>query len=82
MGIFLCITAHVSLCLRLPQVLDPAHMHVYRDITLGEYLTKHNYSKAFRDNYVVPMCAAVWSVPNAQVGAGLALPGPQSRLGW
>lgn len=66
---------------RPPQVLDPAHTHVYRDMTLGKYLAKHNYSNAFRDNYVVPMCAAVWSVPNAQVGPGLARPGSHPRLG-
>lgn len=37
-------------------------------MTLGQYLTLRNYSAGFRDHYVAPMCAAVWSVPNAQVG--------------
>jgi predicted NAD/FAD-binding protein len=41
--------------------------HIYGDMTLGEYLRKHGYSTPFTKNYVVPMCAAVWSVPNAQV---------------
>lgn len=49
------------------QVLEPANTHVYRDMTLEQYLQKHKYSKPFTYNYVVPMCAAVWSVPNAQV---------------
>lgn len=38
-------------------------------MTLGQYLTLRGYSAGFRDHYVAPMCAAVWSVPNAQVGA-------------
>lgn len=37
-------------------------------MTLGQYLTLRNYSAGFRDHYVAPMCAAVWSVPNSQVG--------------
>ncbi|KAL1842999.1 hypothetical protein VTJ49DRAFT_3476 [Mycothermus thermophilus] len=31
--------------------------------TLGEYLEREGYSDAFRDNYLVPMAAAVWSTP-------------------
>ncbi|GFR51020.1 hypothetical protein Agub_g13347 [Astrephomene gubernaculifera] len=50
-----------------PKVLEPAVSHIYSDMTLAEYLAKHGYSAAFTDNYVVPMCAAVWSVPTAQV---------------
>ena len=52
----------------LRQVLEPSVSHIYGDMTLGEYLRKHSYSTSFTNNYVVPMCAAVWSVPNAQVG--------------
>jgi predicted NAD/FAD-binding protein len=37
-------------------------------MTLGQYLSLRRYGAAFRDLYVAPMCAAVWSVPNAQVG--------------
>ncbi len=37
-------------------------------MTLGQYLSLRQYGAAFRDLYVAPMCAAVWSVPNAQVG--------------
>lgn len=56
----------------LLQVLDPELTHVYRDMTLGHYLDSKGYSTAFKYNYVLPMCAAVWSVPNATVGASAA----------
>ncbi|KAJ9507276.1 hypothetical protein QJQ45_006251 [Haematococcus lacustris] len=39
----------------------------YRNMTLGSFLHQERYSKGFIENYVLPMCAAVWSVPNAQV---------------
>ncbi|GFH08373.1 amino_oxidase domain-containing protein, partial [Haematococcus lacustris] len=39
----------------------------YRDMTLGSFLHQERYSKGFIENYVLPMSAAVWSVPNAQV---------------
>ena len=29
--------------------------------SIGEYLQKENYSEAFRDDYLIPMTAAVWS---------------------
>ena len=31
------------------------------DPSIGEYLTTHGYSREFRDRYLVPMAAAVWS---------------------
>ncbi|MBS3803227.1 MAG: FAD-dependent oxidoreductase [Oleiphilaceae bacterium] len=31
--------------------------------TLGEYLTRNGYSNYFRNNYIVPMGAAIWSAP-------------------
>jgi predicted NAD/FAD-binding protein len=31
------------------------------EMTIGGYLEKHGYSKAFRDNYLLPMTACVWS---------------------
>lgn len=58
----MCVRCHA------PQVLDPEQGHIYRDMTLGEYLSSKGYSDGFRFNYVLPMCAAVWSVPNAKVG--------------
>jgi predicted NAD/FAD-binding protein len=36
-------------------------------MSLGDYLKEKQYSRPFIYNYVVPMSAAVWSVPNAQV---------------
>jgi predicted NAD/FAD-binding protein len=32
-------------------------------VTLGEYLERHRYSDAFRDWYLLPMAAAIWSCP-------------------
>lgn len=56
-------------------MLEPEQAHVYRHMTLGQYLDSRRYSDAFKYNYVLPMCAAVWSVPNSQVrgGRGVAL---------
>lgn len=31
------------------------------DMTIGEYLEKESYSKSFKDDYLIPMTAAVWS---------------------
>ncbi|CAK1354129.1 hypothetical protein CB0940_01967 [Cercospora beticola] len=31
------------------------------DMTIGEYLDREGYSQAFRDDYLIPMTAAVWS---------------------
>jgi predicted NAD/FAD-binding protein len=33
------------------------------DITLGDYLDQHGYSAEFRDWYLLPMAAAIWSCP-------------------
>ena len=35
--------------------------------TLGEYLDAHGYSRSFRDWYLLPMAAAIWSCPPAQM---------------
>ncbi|GAB7366877.1 hypothetical protein MBLNU230_g1239t1 [Neophaeotheca triangularis] len=32
-----------------------------RDLTIGEYLEREGYSSSFRDDYLIPMTAAVWS---------------------
>ncbi|WP_342807284.1 FAD-dependent oxidoreductase [Alteromonas sp. M12] len=31
------------------------------DITLGEFLIQHKFSEDFNHNYILPMCAAIWS---------------------
>ena len=49
------------------QVLKPELAKVYGSMSLGEYVQQQGYSQAFISNYLLPMCAAVWSVPNAQV---------------
>lgn len=33
------------------------------DMTLGEWLDQHGYSQLFRDSYLLPMSAAIWSTP-------------------
>lgn len=36
-------------------------------VTLGEYLTAANYSVPFRDWYLLPMAAAIWSAPRKDI---------------
>ena len=50
-------------------------MAKFESMTLAEYLRLRRYSLSFQQNYVLPMCAAVWSVPNAQVRAPHFSPG-------
>lgn len=38
---------------------DPKSKHSQQ--TIGEYLDRNGYSQAFRDDYLIPMTAAVWS---------------------
>jgi predicted NAD/FAD-binding protein len=35
------------------------------DLSLGEFLLQHGYGPAFRDWYLLPMAAAIWSCPMA-----------------
>ncbi|PSS00526.1 amine oxidase [Coniella lustricola] len=37
------------------------YSHFIDEMTIGEYLDKEGYSEAFRDDYLIPMTAAVWS---------------------
>jgi uncharacterized protein len=37
--------------------------------TLGEYLTAHGYGRAFRERYLVPMAACIWSTPARSIDA-------------
>ena len=46
-----------------PKVLDNEE---YSNVNLGQYLLRHSYSKSFTDRYLLPMCAAIWSVSNKQ----------------
>ena len=46
---------------RAPEVLEAKNAERFEGVTLGEYLSKNRYTSFFRENYVVPMCAAIWS---------------------
>ena len=35
--------------------------------TIGEYLERRRFSHSFRENYLIPMAAAVWSTPRARM---------------
>jgi len=35
--------------------------------TLGQYLLEHGYSQSFRDWYLVPMAACIWSTPTKRI---------------
>ena len=37
------------------------------DVTIGEFLDAANYSTSFREWYLLPMAAAIWSVPERDV---------------
>lgn len=39
------------------------------DMALGDYLVTHGYSHAFRDWYLIPMAAAIWSCPTRSMMA-------------
>lgn len=38
------------------------------EISLGAYLAENGYGRAFRDDHLYPMAAAIWSTPAMQVG--------------
>ncbi|KAL7914559.1 cytochrome c oxidase assembly protein CtaG/Cox11 domain-containing protein [Trichoderma velutinum] len=35
--------------------------HVQKTLTIGEYLQREGYSDGFRDDYLIPLTAAIWS---------------------
>lgn len=37
------------------------------EMTLGDYLERQRYGKAFREQFLVPMAAAIWSSPDQRV---------------
>lgn len=45
------------------EVTERASNGAAENITLGDFLVKHRYSEAFRDWYLLPMAAAIWSCP-------------------
>ncbi|GLI66526.1 hypothetical protein VaNZ11_010396 [Volvox africanus] len=44
-----------------PKVLEPSVAHIYSEMTLSQYLKKHNYSTAFVNNYMC-RCAQLFGV--------------------
>lgn len=51
------------------EVLAPESAAEFARMTTGKYLLLRRYSATFVRHYFLPMCAAVWSVPEAQVGS-------------
>jgi predicted NAD/FAD-binding protein len=47
----------------------PQHAADLGAMTLDEYLNSAGYGKAFRNDHLYPMAAAVWSTPAAEIGA-------------
>lgn len=45
----------------------PAHAGKLGLATLGEFLAEHRYGRAFRDDHLLPMAAAIWSAPTPAV---------------
>lgn len=39
----------------------------FSDVSLGDYLDSHQYGRAFRTDYLLPMAAAIWSCPTEQM---------------
>ena len=51
------------------QVVRPENAARFEHVSLGEYLQSNGYSDAFVHNYILPMCAAVWSMPSSKVSS-------------
>lgn len=45
----------------------PAHSGKLGLATLGEFLAQQRYGRAFRDDHLLPMAAAIWSAPSASI---------------
>jgi predicted NAD/FAD-binding protein len=43
------------------EVLNKATNCTCKDITIGQYLELEGYSNAFRDDYLLPLAASIWS---------------------
>ncbi len=46
----------------------PGAVNDLGDISLDDFLDREGYGKAFREDHLYPMAAAVWSTPAAQIG--------------
>ncbi|CAG8535407.1 58_t:CDS:2 [Diversispora eburnea] len=45
------------------ELMELSEEHEERNMSTGEYLRIHQYSEAFKDNYLLPMTTAIWSTP-------------------
>ena len=64
-----CTDCRSTLQAHAMQVLQDGGKAQYGTMTVREFFQHHTYSQAFQQRYFLPMCAAVWSMPNAQVQA-------------
>ena len=46
----------------------PKDMKMMGSISLDDYLTRNGYGRAFREDHLYPMAAAIWSTPAMEVG--------------
>ena len=60
-------SALFTIVIHLCRLCDQSRLVSTANMCMGEYLRKNKYSNAFIQNYLLPMCAAVWSVPNEKV---------------
>ena len=49
------------------QAQKDLHDGTLAEVTIGEYLYRHKFSHAFRDYYLLPMAAAIWSSPKEAI---------------
>ena len=49
-----------------PALLDT---QLHHDVTLGDYVREHKYSREFVDDYLLPMASAIWSAAPVDIGA-------------
>ncbi|MGV4792023.1 FAD-dependent oxidoreductase [Rhizobium sp. F40D2] len=47
----------------------PRDLAIMGGISLDDYLSRNGYGRAFRDDHLYPMAAAIWSTPAMEVGA-------------
>lgn len=49
--------------------MTPLHLErgFLKGLTLGEFLTLHRFNRYFVEQYLLPICASVWSAPDARM---------------
>lgn len=46
---------------------EELHAGKIQDVSLGSWLSKHDFDQDFLDNYILPMGGAIWSTPEAEM---------------